>query len=139
MFLVRLLYIILNGCNLIKPVMPLPGALQQELCGKNIGDAVYGSVQKMLSKSREGSMTECTCGKTVSSCCGVSCCGVCVRIIIPSKYSIYLVWNDILSIFLEFQEYSIYHFFFDFSIFSKFLQTRVHNDLKMTLRGTKNA
>ena len=53
-------------------------------------------------------MTECiSCGKTVSSCCGV-----CVRITIPSKYSIYLVWNNILSIFLEFQEYSIYHFFF---------------------------
>ena len=33
------------------PVMPLPGALQQELCGKSIGDAVYESVQKMLSKS----------------------------------------------------------------------------------------
>jgi len=32
--------------------MPLPGALQQELCGKSIRDAVYGSVQKMLSKSR---------------------------------------------------------------------------------------
>ena len=68
------------------------------------------------------------------------CCGVCVRITIPSKYSIYLVWSNILSIFLEFQEYSIYYFsFFDFSIFSKFLQTRVQNDLKMTLRGTKNA
>ena len=81
-------------------------------------------------------MTECiSCGKTVSSCCGV-----CVRITIPSKYSIYLVWSNILSIFLEFQEYSIYYFsFFDFSIFSKFLQTRVQNDLKMTLRGTKNA
>ena len=81
-------------------------------------------------------MTECiSCGKTISSCCGV-----CVRITIPSKYSIYLVWSNILSIFLEFQEYSIYYFsFFDFSIFSKFLQTRVQNDLKMTLRGTKNA
>ena len=48
----KLIYIFLQGCILTLPAMPLPGALQQELCGKSIRDAVYGSVQKMLCKSR---------------------------------------------------------------------------------------